>query len=195
MTPLLNILICHLPERYDFLKRLNGILDPQLTPEVKVLIDDSRYKSIGRKRNDLMARADAKYVCFIDDDDRVSPDYVKLILEGIRKDVDCCSLRGIITDDGQNPLIFEHSVKYQAYKTVDGSKEGEVRYERYPNHLNVVRASIACQFRFPEEKHEFGDSNHGEDTSYATQMFRAGVLKTEHYIPSVIYYYDYLRKK
>lgn len=195
MTPLLNILICHLPERYDFLKRLNGILDPQLTPEVKVLIDDSRYKSIGRKRNDLMARADAKYVCFIDDDDRVSADYVKLILEGIRKDVDCCSLKGIITEDGLNPLIFEHSIKYQAYKTVDGSKEGEVHYERYTNHLNVVRASIAKQYRFPEEKHEFGDSNHGEDYSYATQMFRASVLKTEHYIPSVIYFYDYLRKK
>lgn len=195
MQPLLNILICHLPERYDFLKRLNELLDPQLTPEVKVLIDDSRYKSIGRKRNDLMARANAKYVCFIDDDDRVSHDYVKLILEGIKKDVDCCSLRGIITEDGENPLIFEHSIKYGAYKTVDGSKEGEVRYERYSNHLNVVRASIACQYRFPEEKHEFGDSNHGEDTSYATQMFRTGVLKTEHYIPSVIYYYDYLRKK
>jgi hypothetical protein len=195
MTPLLNILICHLPERHDFLKRLSELLDPQLTPEVKVLIDDSRYKSIGKKRNDLMARANAKYVCFIDDDDRVSVDYVRSVMEGIKKDVDCCSLKGIITEDGLNPLIFEHSVKYDAYKTVDGSKEGEVRYERYPNHLNVVRASIACQFRFPEEKHEFGDSNHGEDTSYATKMFRAGVLKTEHYIPSVIYFYDYLRKK
>jgi glycosyltransferase involved in cell wall biosynthesis len=198
MKPLLNILICHIPERYDFLKRLNGILDPQLTPEVKVIIDDSRYKSIGRKRNDLMARADAEYVCFIDDDDRVSVDYVRLVMEGIKKDVDCCSLKGIITEDGLNPLIFEHSIMYKEYRTVgdeDNRHPGNVHYERYPNHLNVVKTEIAKWFKFPEEKHEFGDSNHGEDTSYATQMFRAGVLKSEHYIPSVIYYYDYRRKK
>lgn len=186
MSPLLNILICHIPERYDFLKRLNGILDPQLTPEVKVIIDDSRYKKIGRKRNDLLARADSKYVCFIDDDDRISDNYIHLLTEGMKRNPDCCSLTGVITEDGENPLVFEHSIKYNAYKT-NPDKE-PVRYERYPNHLNVIRTEIAKQFKFPE-------TNHGEDTDWATQVFKAGVLKTEHEIKEVIYYYDYRRKK
>lgn len=193
---LLNILICHTPNRYDFLKRLTGVLDTQLVKyknQVECLVDDSRYKSIAKKRNDLVARTNAKYLCFIDDDDLIVENYIDLLMPGMRKDVDCCSLKGIITEDGQNPLVFEHSIKYDAYKT---NPEGmPVRYERYPNHLNCVKTEKAKLFRFPEEKHEFGNANHGEDTSYATQMFKAGVLKTEHYIDQVIYYYEYRRNK
>jgi glycosyltransferase involved in cell wall biosynthesis len=182
MKPLLNILICHIPERYDFLKRLNGILDPQLTPEVKVIIDDSRYKSIGRKRNDLMARADGEYVCFIDDDDRVSPRYISMVTEGIKKGVDCCSLVGEITFDGDNPKKFIHSIKYNDYFEKDNV------YYRCPNHLNVIKKDIARQFQFPEK-------NHGEDTDFAMQVCRAGAIKFEHEINETIYYYDYRSKK
>lgn len=185
MTPLLNILICHSIDRYDYLKQLNAVLDPQVEKfngKVVVKIDDSRYKSIGRKRNDLLDRADAKYVAFFDDDDLPGENYVRLLMEGIKKDVDCCSLKGIITDDGKNPLIFEHSIKYKEYRTVENSPEGQVRYERFPNHLNCIKSSIAKRFRFPEK-------NHGEDTDWATQIFKSGAIKTEHYIDEVIYYY------
>ena len=191
MQPLLNILICHLPERYDFMKRLTEVLDPQLQKHknnVVCLSDDSRYKTIGRKRNDLINRVDAKYCCFIDDDDLVCANYIDLLMEGIHKGVDCCSLKGIITEDGQNPLLFEHSIKYGIYRTVTDSAEGQVRYERYPNHLNSIRSDIAKQFRFPEK-------NHGEDTEFATAIHQSGLIKTEHYIPQVIYHYEYRRKK
>lgn len=187
----LAILIAHIPERYDFMKRLAGILDPQLEKHknnVVCLSDDSRYKTIGRKRNDLVARVNAKYYCFIDDDDRVSPNYIELLMAGIHQDVDCCSLKGIITEDGKNPLLFEHSIKYKAYRTVTDSSEGQVRYERYPNHLNCIRTEIGKQFTFPEK-------NFSEDTEWATKVFSSQLVKTEHYIPQVIYYYDYRRKK
>jgi glycosyltransferase involved in cell wall biosynthesis len=198
MKPLLNILILHTPDRQDFLRRLNAILDPQLTKDVKVLIDDSRYKKIGRKRNELMARADGKYIAFIDDDDRISDKYIQLLMQGIKKDVDCCSLRGVITEDGKRPFLFEHSIKYSEYRTNEDvvmdldmlgwNQQNKVRYERYPNHLNCVKREIAKQFPFPE-------TNHGEDTDYATQMFKAGVLKTEYEINETIYYYDYISRK
>jgi len=184
----LSILICHIPERYDFLKRLTEILDPQLEKHkntVQCLIDDSRYKSIGRKRNDLVARAQGKSFLFIDDDDMVADNYVELQLVGVRSGADCCSLKGIITEDGQNPLLFEHSIKYKEYKT--NPPEFPVRYERFPNHLNAVKTEIGRQFKFPEK-------NHGEDTDYATAMFKSGLIKTEYYIPQVIYYYDWRRK-
>lgn len=181
----LAILICHIPERYDYMKRLSAILDPQLEKHknnVVCLSDDSRYKKIGRKRNDLVARVNAKYFCFIDDDDRVVPNYVELLMEGIHKGVDCCSLTGEITFDGQGPKKFIHSIKYNDYFEKDNV------YYRPPNHLNVIRTEIGKQFIFPEK-------NFGEDTDFAMQICRAGALKSEHEIKQTIYHYDYRSKK
>jgi hypothetical protein len=93
-------------------------------------------------------------------------------------------LRGIITFDGETPELFEHSIKYKEYKTVDNP----VKYERYPNHLNCIKSSIAKQFKFPE-------INHGEDTDWATQIFNSGLIKTEHYIDSVMYHYNFITRK
>lgn len=187
----LSILICTLHERRHFLNSLYNILSPQVEEYfnvIEVLTDDRERDeaSIGEKRNNLVRRAKGEYLDFIDDDDRISDNYVSLLMQGINKGVDCCSLKGIITEDGQNPLVFEHSIKYSSYKT---NPEGmPVRYERYPNHLNCIRSSIAKQFKFPE-------INHGEDKSFADQLFQSGLLKTEHYIEEVIYYYDYRSKK
>ncbi len=184
----LSILICTIPERKQFLVRLLGILEKQRTPEIEIIVADSPHYSIGYKRNWLLDQATGMYLQFVDDDDRVDENYIALQMEGINKGVDCCSLKGIITEDGQNPLIFEHSIKYGIYRTVTDSVDGEVRYERYPNHLNCIKASIAKQFRFPEK-------NHGEDTDWATLVNESGLIKTEHYIPEVIYHYEYRRKK
>lgn len=191
-NPKLSILICHTPGREGFLSRLKRIVWPQLDgDEVEMLIHDGVGMSIGQKRNELLQRAEGEYVCFIDDDDRVSDNYVELLMDGINKGVDCCSLKGIITEDGNNPLIFEHSIRYKEYRTVSGeynTSSGDVRYERYPNHLNCIKASIAKQFKFPNQ-------NVSEDTDWATQIHKSGLIKIEHYIPEVIYYYEYIRKK
>lgn len=198
----LSILICTLHERRQFLINLYNTLEPQvidLFTEIEILTCDwDRPASIGSKRNHLLDRAKGEYVCFVDDDDRVSDNYIRLLFEGINKGVDCCSLKGVITENGKNPLIFEHSLKYEEYKTNGDIFEetltgnhlvyrSEVKYERYPNHLNCIKASIAKQFRFPE-------TNHGEDTDWATQIHKSGLIKTEHYIPEVIYYYDWVQK-
>lgn len=189
-NPKLSILICHKPEprRIPLLQRLKDILLPQIDTVAEILVDDDLNLSIGAKRNRLLDSAEGEYIAFIDDDDTVSDNYVQLLMEGIEKGVDCCSLRGIITEDGQNPLIFEHSLKYKAYRTVTDSSVYDVRYERYPNHLNCIKASIAKQFRFPEK-------NHSEDTEWATMIHKSGLLKTEHVIPTVIYNYEYVSRK
>lgn len=180
MTPLLNILITHIPERYFFLKRLNEYLDPQIEKyknDVTVLLDDSRYKKIGQKRNDLLARANAKYVAFFDNDDLPGENYVERLVEGCRKDVDCCEFMGIITDNGKNPRIFIHSLKYDSWFERDGV------YYRPPNHLSCIRSSIAKSFKFPAK-------NHGEDHDWSMQIQKSGALKTQHDINEVIYHYE-----
>lgn len=161
------------------------------------VLSDSGPEKIGIKRNRLLARMnfengtkhETDYVCFIDDDDMVAPDYIKTILEAIEKnpDCDCLSLRGIITTDGGNPEMFEHSLKYTKWDD-NGTKYPNIRYERYPNHLNVIRADIARQFKFLEV-------NRGEDHDWSTQIHKSGLLKNEVYIDKVLYYYQYRSNK
>jgi glycosyltransferase involved in cell wall biosynthesis len=151
--------------------------------EVEILVN-SEDLSIGTKRNKLLEQSTGEYVCFIDDDDEVSSRYIDLIFEGIIRDVDCCSLRGVITWNGENHEIFEHSIRYSAYNTTNNY----VKYERYPNHLNAIKATIAKQFKFPE-------INYGEDTDWATQVHKSGLIKSEHYIFETIYHYKFIPNK
>jgi len=184
----LSILISTIQVRQHELNSLLTSLETQICKyenEIEVLLQsDNGEASIGAKRNLLLSKANGDYVCFIDDDDEVSEHYVDYIMEGISKAPDCCSLRGVITWDGENPELFEHSIRYKAYATTTN----DIKYERYPNHLNCIKASIAKQFKFPE-------TNHGEDTEWATQIFNSGLIKTEYFIDRIIYHYKFITNK
>lgn len=153
-------------------------------PDIVEIVLDKSDKSIGEKRNILLDKALGEYVCFIDSDDWVSKDYVKLVMKAIEDKPDCVSLKGVMTTDGQNPELFEHSLKYSSWKTTDNA----IKYERYPNHLNTIKAEIAKQFKFPEK-------NFGEDHTWSTNVFKSGLLKKESYIEEVLYEYRFLSKK
>jgi cellulose synthase/poly-beta-1,6-N-acetylglucosamine synthase-like glycosyltransferase len=119
--PILSILICSLFERELFLSTLYEEFKKQITNEmanveVVVLITDKTI-SIGEKRNWLLNKANGEYLCFFDDDDMPTPNYIKLLIKALESKRDCCSLKGIITFDGQNPEVFEHSIKYKEWKT------------------------------------------------------------------------------
>lgn len=147
---------------------------------------DNREKSIGEKRNTLLELAEGKYSCFVDDDDSLPDNYIELLLGGIEKEADCCSLKGIITTNGGDPRVYEHSLKYSEWRT--NGDDAVVKYERPPNHLNCIKSEIAKQFKFPE-------TYHGEDHVWSMAIQKSGLLKTEHYIDQVIYYYNYNSKK
>jgi glycosyltransferase involved in cell wall biosynthesis len=181
---LLSVLIPTLPNRIEMYHDLLKELNKQRTSYIEIITHSDPFMSIGQKRNELLNDANGEYVCFIDDDDTISENYINHLLEGIHKGVDCCSLRGRITFDGILPEYFEHSIKYKEYKTTDNP----IKYERYPNHLNCIKSSIAKQFKFPE-------INHGEDTDWATQIFNSGLIKTEHYINGIMYYYKFITNK
>jgi len=187
----LSILIPTLESRaYQLAYLLNTlnlqILEANAFDKVEIkMVSDNGEASIGAKRNELLRMANGEYVCFVDDDDMVENHYIKTILNGLEAKPDCLSLRGVITWDSTNPEIFEHSIKYDAYRT---NNTGEVKYERYPNHLNVIRSEIAKNFKFPE-------INHGEDTDWATQIYKSGVLKNEFYIDKTLYHYQYKPNK
>ena len=185
----LSILIPYIKRHQHYFQSLAVELSRQAIPyseEIEILFDNDENDKIGTKRNRLLERATGEYVAFFDADDKPSDDYVELLMEGIEQDVDCCSLKGVITSDGADPHYFEHSIKYKEYKTNHNASYDlhQIRYERYPNHISCIRSEYAKRFKFPEK-------SWGEDTDWATLLNESGLLKTEHYIDEVIYYYEY----
>jgi len=181
----LSLLIPTLTKRTAFFKRLmDGYILPQVNgrTDVEVLFNYNEEMSIGAKRNEMLAQSAGEYIAFIDDDDRISMNYVKRLMQGIEHGVDCCSLNGIITTNGREPKIFRHSIQFTSMY-----EENHVYY-RPPNHLNCVRRELAIQCPFP-------DWQRSEDSNYCFQLRDKGLLKTEFVIPEVIYYYDYISDK
>ena len=191
MIPTLSILIPSLISRTEQFQYLKHELDKQIIHEdakgkVDVIADiDAGQRSTGEKRNKLLKCATGKYVCFIDDDDKIPSNYIKLVLKGCEEDKDCCSLRGVITWDGSKPEVFEHSLKYDEWRTND---TGVPKYERPPNHLNCIKSIIAKQFKFEE-------IYHGEDRKWSEAIFKSGLIKTEAVIPEIIYHYQFVTSK
>lgn len=152
---------------------------------VEILVHtDSKEISIGRKRNHLLARAKGEYLCFFDDDDKPSKSYINNIIKALQTKPDCCSLRGIITWNGERPEVFEHSLRYTEWET----KDGPIKYLRPPNHLNTIKSSIAKKF-------EFEDISHGEDKIWSIKMRDSGLLQTETYIDAILYHYLFIENK
>lgn len=197
MKPLLSILIPVTPDRSMYLARLVNELSRQIqdvkTAEVEILIYCESYCiSIGAKRNWLLNNANGEFVAFIDSDDMPTPKYISSVVEAIKSfpTCSCVELRGLITEDGQNPDIFAHSMEFGEWRTnndEDTRKTG-IRHERYPNHLNAIRADIAKKFQFPEK-------NHGEDHDWSTKVFRSGLLVEQAPNPVIIYEYRYQSNK
>jgi glycosyltransferase involved in cell wall biosynthesis len=185
---ILSVLICSLHNRDHFLKRLLGELHKQmnqynLNNNVQILISiDNGEKSIGIKRNELINQAKGEYVCFIDDDDMVSPFYLKTIVKGCELNYDCVGLVGQMTIDGNRAKTFIHSARFKTYF------EQNRIYYRPPNHLNAIKKTIAEQFKFPEK-------NFGEDTDWAMQVSKSNLIQTEAPVNVVLYYYLFRSKK
>lgn len=184
-TKLLSILILTIPGREEKLARLMTILKHQITDDVEVVIEhDECVLSVGAKRNNALDNAKGRYICFMDDDDMVSPNYVKHVLNIIRNtDVDCCSLNGEITINNGVPQKFIHSLKYKTWYE-EGVGKNKVYY-RNPNHLNVVKREIARRVRFD-------DISIGEDEDYSKRLLPYLTVQGE--IDETLYYYDAVYK-
>jgi glycosyltransferase involved in cell wall biosynthesis len=183
-----SILICTIAERRALYEALVGKLAKQILGinaerDVELIrFLDNRELTTGAKRNELVEKARGMYISFVDDDDDVSDEYVRLLYQGAQQGKDCLSLEGIITVNGNNPQQFIHSLRYTNY-----TKWHDV-YHRPPNHLNVIKKDLIAAFKFPEK-------NFGEDFDWSMEVCRAGVLKTEVLVEKPLYFYRALSRK
>jgi glycosyltransferase involved in cell wall biosynthesis len=195
----LSILIPTLVTRRAFYQRLHQHLSAQIasmgTHDVEIVVlEDNREKSIGEKRNILLSRAAGDFLVFIDDDDRVSDDYVKQVLEAIHKnpDADCIVYDCICTIDAHKPtggreFYCKYGIEYEYTKLEPwgphNSYKRPVREEWFgkPAHTMVYRSEIAKQCSFPHK-------NTGEDFDWVSQVWPK--VRKQVRIEQVLYYYD-----
>ncbi len=143
-----------------------------------VYFKDNKHHTVGYKRNKLMDKASGEYVCFLDDDDDIHKDYVKILLDALKNKPDCVGITGILTDKGQNPTEFTQSLLNKTHSKKDGKYLWPIR------HLNPVKKEIASKFKFTNK-------NNGEDTDWHMQLARSKLLETEIFVPTPIYFYNY----
>jgi glycosyltransferase involved in cell wall biosynthesis len=183
----LSILICSLEKRQEQLAELLAEINLQITScnasaIVEVITEvDSKQITTGAKRNNLLNKAQGKYICFIDDDDHISNDYLRLILEAIESDADCIATTGIYSINGGHPVKWRLSKDFIDEDRID-SNIGEIVFFRRANHLTPVKRELALQAMFP-------DQSNAEDQEYSRRL--NPFLKTEVKIDKSIYHYDF----
>lgn len=153
-------------------------LPPADASRTEVLVfTDTRSRSVGRKRNDLIQLAQGEYVAFVDDDDRLAEDYLASLLSAIdASHADVITFQVSVSLEGGAPKLCRYSMAYPA----DANTPSE--YHRLPNHLMAVRRELALQV-------PFADATWGEDADYARRL--KPLLGSEHAIGRVLYHYDY----
>lgn len=183
----LSILIPTLnePESIKYLRRLRGILDPQVAKypgEVEIKIHDAgRSMPTGTKRNELIANSDGDYFSMIDVDDLVPNYYVDEMITGINQGVDVINFVGFMTTDG-------HSRKEFTIRIGERYEERNGRYYRYCNHLCGFKRSTVGHVKFRPIWQQ-------EDYHYATEIRDRKLLKTEYHVERWMYHYDFKSKK
>jgi glycosyltransferase involved in cell wall biosynthesis len=148
-------------------------------PEVEIIgLFDNKKRTIGQKRQDMLNLARGKYLVFIDDDDRISEDYVKTIIEALNKypETDCVVFDCICKVNGGYDKLCKYGVEFE-YGDILGGTE----WRGKPAHTMVYKSSIA-------KIHSYADMNYKEDVHW---VVRACVdIKHQTRIDKVLYFYD-----
>lgn len=129
---------------------------------IEVLIDDSpRFldggPSIGKKREALVKRAEGKYLCFLDDDESIAPNYVETLVRLCQHDRDVCTFRNISKMDNFW-MVVEMGIHYP-----NDQASSMFMIRRKPWHICPVRSLFA-------KLHTFEDSNYGEDFTWMDKV-------------------------
>jgi glycosyltransferase involved in cell wall biosynthesis len=182
----LSILIASLKEREANLFHLYNELKNQikecnaLNIEIKCFIDN-RELTTGAKRNELIELANGEYICFFDDDDMPSINYIEKILEALTTKPDVVSINGVLKRPNGQEEYWDTSI-FNDHKNFN--IPSPFKYTRFPNHLCVLKKELIKDFKFE-------DITLGEDLEWAERIHKAKVLKKEVKIQEPIYQYLY----
>jgi len=190
-VPTLSILIPSIPKRAHLLLPLLRNLYQQAFnaqanhPGIgfaEILVDDSPGYldgglSIGKKREALVRRAQGRYCCFLDDDDRPSPDYVEMLLRLCGKNVHVVTFRALVMEQSYWGLV-NMSLHNKANEQL--TPEGIV--QRPPWHMCPVWTEFARLY-------PFADKNNAEDYEWMEKVL--GHCQTEAHTDRMLFLYQH----
>lgn len=144
--------------------------------EVLVELDNGALKS-GVKRSRLVARAKGDYLAFVDDDDRVSSDYVSALLAGSVGDPDVITfqLRFVHKDLGREEVWRYHL----------GCGDFRARGLMEANHLCAWRSDLARKVGWCPHL------GYGDDQLWYRALYHTHAAKKEVHLGEVLYIYQY----
>ena len=139
---------------------------------------DNKKRSIGKKRDEMLNLANGEYLVYIDDDDRLSPDYIKEIMTCLYNNptTDCVVFDCICTVNSGPGKLCKYGVEFE-YGDILGGRE----WRGKPAHTMVYKSSIA-------KKHRFSNVNNGEDIEWVRRACVDIIVQTR--IDKVLYHYD-----
>lgn len=181
-----SILIAGVPSRF----RQAAVVDSLISqaaghPEVEVLyLLDNKRRSVGAKRNALLAASVGDYISFVDDDDEVAGNYVETILAelaGFRGDVLTFRQMCRHLHTGYEERC-EYGLDLDYLSGRDGAPKNSGWWQGKPAHTMVWKGSIARSCRFP-------DGNFGEDVGWVARACQ--IARTETALPDVLYTYRF----
>ena len=182
----LSILVPTIPNRFNnyYQKMMNNLIE-QVKPyddDIELIsLFDNKKRTIGKKRNEMINMAQGEYIVFIDDDDRIAPDYVKEIMTALYENpnTDCVVFDMLSFTDGKSPILNKHGIEFK-YGFVQ--VEDKLEWRSLPTHIMVYKSDII-------KKHGFNDKlKSTEDTDFVIRA--APDIKVQTRINKILYLYD-----
>jgi hypothetical protein len=178
----LSILICSVEnnERQESLKKLIQELNTQIFSNyadniVEILVEkDNGTISVGQKRNNLIEKAKGEFICFIDDDDFVTENYLSTILHHLNSELDILLISIQHIENGVNKPKIIPSLY------IDNLDTGEAVFKTNHFHLCPHKKTIA-------NKVLFECINFSEDMIYSQKMVNH--INNHYLISQPIYIY------
>lgn len=185
----LSVLIPTIPERVDMFTKLYNEVQRQVEycftvhpslGSVQILVDGSKKfleggLSIGKKREALVNRANGKYLCFLDDDETIAPNYIELLLRAAQKDVDV--------------ITFKAFSKLETYWMVAAMGLSNENQEARPGIITRKPWHTCPVISYFAKLHQFDDTSYGEDWAWMEKVLEH--CKTEEHIDAILLSYNH----
>lgn len=140
-----------------------------------IIFEDNGILTSGVKRQWLLHQATGDYVCCVDDDDEVTPDYISYLLFAARSKADVLTLNLAFHREGE----MTETWKFGLYRNMRTSGLMCV------NHLCAWKIDIAKQVAWDP------NLGHSDDRVWFEPLFYAGLIHTQFHIDKALYKYMY----
>jgi glycosyltransferase involved in cell wall biosynthesis len=190
---ILSIIMISIPERAERFNALKKKVSKQITkiheyhptlgsveivPVISPKFADGGG-SIGYKRQLGLLAAKGEYVCWLDDDDDISPDYVETLVRLCNKGADVCTFNNVSKFDNFWMVVKMH------FKTKHDQQAKPGIINRRPYHVCAFRRGVLDGVVFP-------DTNWDEDTGFIGQALKN--CKTFAHSDAILHEYRRLEK-